>query len=96
MKKKKRALTKQQREAILRSLDRSPQSLPQTADKNILQNKPETNGTSPNSAITEIKRILLVLLVVVVVLGALIIVDKKTTYLSRFGSLIAAKLKISN
>lgn len=104
---KKRVLTKEQRDAILRSLSR--QSQPETAipkDQIIASESKEnkvavtlpkltrlSNNDAPAQTTTaELKRIGLVLGFIIVLLIATIILDHKTNYLNLAGSYLTRRL----
>ena len=107
MKKKKRVLTKQQRNAILQSLQKSNEMNLVINDDNIKPQENETNLTKPNinnkiytnqiqidsiGFINEIKKIALVGGIITILLIGAIIVNQKTDYLTKIGSIITKKI----
>lgn len=107
MKKKKRALTKQQRNAILQSLQRS-------SDFNVVVDKgSETSPKIPSadqikenisktytsqiqvdygSFVGELKKIALVGGIIIILLAGTVLVNQKTNYLTEAGSFITDKI----
>lgn len=107
MKKKKRALTKQQRNAILQSLQKSSQlntsvenSSPIMGERQVVKNDKIVNDKiytsqiqiDSNNFINELKKIAILGGVIIIILTGTIIINQKTDYLAKIGSYITSKI----
>lgn len=100
MKKRKNALTKAQRDAILARLGNSPVTQiatnPAIPQNEIIPQIKINSTTSPvfsdTTTLFELKRIAILMSLIIALLILLIVLDFKTTYLNQLGSIITYKI----
>lgn len=93
MKKKKRSLTKEQRDALLRSLSTTPSdSVLAGSNISTVSDHPSpqrvTHNTPSLTTTAELKRIAIVFSIIVIILIGMIFIDHTTPYLGKAGALI--------
>jgi len=97
MKKKKRSLTKEQRDALLRSLAISTTYIQSTqqSDHGSSHNLTPTRGVKDTPSLTttaELKRIGVVFSIIILILVATILIDHNTSYLASAGTFLSQRL----
>lgn len=96
MKKKKRALTKQQRNAILQSLQRSSDLSVVVDNGSKAPPKTQSIGLAKEvdygSFVGELKKIAFVGGMIIILLGGTVLANQKTNYLTQAGSFITHKI----